>query len=83
MCSNGAVLVRSGADHPLATSYRAEGWWDDRTLADGLETAARASPDARALTDNDESLTHADLAARVHGAVAALAGQRRAARAAP
>ena len=67
------MLVRSGADHPLAATYRAEGWWDDRTLADGIETAARERPDAPALTDNDESLTQAEVAARVASTVGALA----------
>lgn len=65
--------VRSGATHPLAAHYRAEGWWDDRGLADGIEASARQRPDAVALVDNEVSLTHAELAARVHGTIAALA----------
>jgi acyl-CoA synthetase (AMP-forming)/AMP-acid ligase II len=66
------VHVASGALRPVAGHYRAAGWWDDRTLADGLEAAAAASPDRLAVADATGRLTYADLVARVHGAIAAL-----------
>ena len=65
--------IASGASHALAPVYRAENWWDDRSLADGLETSARAKPDALAVADNGHDVTYAELVARVHGAVGALA----------
>jgi acyl-CoA synthetase (AMP-forming)/AMP-acid ligase II len=67
-----AVQVRSGADHPLAGAFRAARWWDDATLSDGIEAAARATSDARAVADGDTDLTYGELAARVHATVAAL-----------
>ena len=66
--------IASGAANALAAVYRAESWWDDRTLADGLEAAARVKPHALAVADNDHEVTYAELVARVHGAVGALAG---------
>ncbi len=41
--------IASGASHALAPVYRAENWWDDRSLADGFETSARVKPDALAV----------------------------------
>ncbi len=38
--------------------YRAEGLWDDRGLADGLEAAAADRAGALAVADNDGSLTY-------------------------
>ena len=38
--------VTSRVPDELAAHYRAEGWWDDRRLADGLEAAGRSKPDA-------------------------------------
>lgn len=65
--------VASGADHPLAEHYRAHRWWDDRTLADGLEAAAATKPHAVAVVDDDAHLTRAELVARVDAAVGRLA----------
>lgn len=65
--------VASGAARADAARYRAAGWWDDRTLADGLEAAAAAAPDRLAVADGSSTLTYGQLVARVHGAVAALA----------
>lgn len=56
-----------------AADYRAKGLWDDRTLADGIERAAAATPDAVALVDNERVLTWSELASAVHAGVAALA----------
>ena len=67
-----AVQVRSGGEHPLAAHYRAEGWWDDRTLADGIEAAARVRPAARGVVDNEREHTYAELVTRVHGTVGTL-----------
>jgi acyl-CoA synthetase (AMP-forming)/AMP-acid ligase II len=65
--------IASRATHTLAAVYRAENWWDDRSLADGLEASARVKPDALAVTDNHHEVTYAELVAQVHGAVGALA----------
>ena len=65
--------IASGASHALAPVYRAKNWWDDRSLADGLETSARMKPDALAVADNHHEMTYAELIARVHCAVGALA----------
>lgn len=73
MCAWRGHHSKSGG--PLASRYRAEGLWDDRTLADGLEAGAREAPDARAVVDNDRELTYAELVARVHSAVGALRDQ--------
>ena len=50
--------------------YRAEGLWDTRVLADGVEAAAARRPDAVALADNDAQLSYADLAKAVARAAA-------------
>jgi non-ribosomal peptide synthetase component E (peptide arylation enzyme) len=55
-----------------ADKYRAEGWWDSRGLADGIEAAAAASPDAIALIDNVRALSWRDTAAAVTAGVALL-----------
>jgi acyl-CoA synthetase (AMP-forming)/AMP-acid ligase II len=52
-----------------AERYRAEGWWDERRLADGIEAAARARPDGVAVVDNAGSVTYAQLAGRVASAM--------------
>jgi acyl-CoA synthetase (AMP-forming)/AMP-acid ligase II len=55
--------------------YRAEGLWDTRTLADGIEAAARRRPGAMALADNDARLSYAELAEAVSDAAAGLAAR--------
>jgi acyl-CoA synthetase (AMP-forming)/AMP-acid ligase II len=45
--------------------HRADGSWDDRVLADGIEAAAERRPDALALVDDAASVTYAQLAARL------------------
>ena len=55
--------------------YRAEGLWDIRVLADGVEAAAARRPDAVALADNDAQLSYADLARAVARAAAELAAR--------
>ena len=67
------LTVTSRVPDALAAKYRAEGWWDDRGLADGLEAGAQRKPDALAVADNDHELSYAELVARVNGAVAELA----------
>ena len=41
------LQVASRVPDALAAKYRAEGWWDDRRLADGLEAAANETGRAR------------------------------------
>ena len=50
-----------------AARYRAEGWWDTRGLADGIEAAAAERPDAVALIDNERTLSRGDVAAAHEG----------------
>ena len=64
--------LASGATRALAATYRAEHWWDDRSLADGLEAAAGVKPHALAVADNQHEVTYAELFERVHGALGAL-----------
>ena len=54
-----------------AAEYRAAGWWGGRTLADGIEGAARTCPDGVALVDNERTLTW-----RAFSAAVAAAAQR-------
>ena len=66
-------------DYPRASAvrierYRAEGLWDDRVLADGIEVAARRRPNAVALADDTGVLGYAELAAAVTTAVTILTG---------
>jgi acyl-CoA synthetase (AMP-forming)/AMP-acid ligase II len=60
----GERALRATAPVPVerAQHYRAEGFWDDRVLADGIEAAARLQPDEIALVDNQRSFTRAELA---------------------
>jgi len=55
-----------------ARSYRAQGWWDSRTLADGIEAAAARRPDAVAVADAERHLSYAELAREVAAGVTAL-----------
>ena len=48
-----------------AERYRAEGWWNNRRLTDGIEAAAASRPHAVALVDDHRTLTCRDLADRV------------------
>ncbi|EFC82804.1 class I adenylate-forming enzyme family protein [Parafrankia sp. EUN1f] len=57
----------------LAERYRADGQWDSRGLADGVEAAAARRPGALALADNERELTCAQLAAAVAAGVDLLA----------
>ncbi|MEO5841026.1 MAG: AMP-binding protein [Acidimicrobiales bacterium] len=57
-----------------AARYRKEGWWDTRRLADGIEAAAAALPDAVALIDDDRMLSRGDLADVIAAGVALLGG---------
>jgi acyl-CoA synthetase (AMP-forming)/AMP-acid ligase II len=52
-----------------AARYRAEGWWGATGLADGVEAAGRARPDALAVADGERRLTWAELARAVAGGV--------------
>ena len=45
----GRLKVSSRLPAALAAKYRAEGWWNDRGLVDGLEAAAQRKPDALAV----------------------------------
>lgn len=58
-----------------AQRYRAEGLWDDRRLADGIEAAAAARPAAVAVVDNDGSQSCAELARQVARGVARIAAR--------
>ena len=55
-----------------AARYHAEGWWNTCRLADGIEAAAAARPDAVALIDNERTLRRGDVAAAVAAGVALL-----------
>ncbi|MGE0881265.1 MAG: class I adenylate-forming enzyme family protein [Acidimicrobiia bacterium] len=59
-------------DAERAARYRAEGYWDTGTLADGIEAAAHETPGALALADDTQRLTWAELRQRVHGARSSL-----------
>ena len=67
------LQVTSRVPDALAAQYRAEGWWDDRRLADGLEASARWKPDVLAVADNEHELTYAELVERVNRAIVDLA----------
>jgi len=45
--------------------YRAQGLWDDRLLAEGIEAAAARQPDALAVVDNRRRLNYAELASSI------------------
>ncbi len=64
------VAARISPDR--AERYRAEGWWGDRGLVDGVEAAAVARPDAVAVIDNEGSLTYAELSRQIGLGVAHL-----------
>ena len=55
-----------------ADAYRAARWWDDRRLGDGVELAAAHRPDARAVADNERSLTCRELSQLVSAGVSVL-----------
>lgn len=52
-----------------ARHYVNQRLWDDRTLADGIESAARTHPDRTAVVDNRRSLSFAELADAVAAGV--------------
>ena len=52
--------------------YGAAGYWNDRRLCDGIESAASSRPQHLALIDNRQSLTWGDLGQRVCAAVVTL-----------
>jgi acyl-CoA synthetase (AMP-forming)/AMP-acid ligase II len=55
-----------------AARYKADGLWDDRGLAEGIEAAASQRPGAMAVSAADESLTNAQLAQLVAAGVSTL-----------
>lgn len=55
-----------------AARYVEAGLWNTRTLADGIEAAARKMPNKLAVVDNEQSLTYAELGNRVGLAVEGL-----------
>ncbi|MCB0994183.1 MAG: long-chain fatty acid--CoA ligase, partial [Acidimicrobiales bacterium] len=55
-----------------AATYRAEGLWGARLLADGIEAAAAERPDALAVADDERGLTWAEFADAVAGGVGVL-----------
>jgi len=55
------VDVSVGVAADRAARYRADGQWDDRGLADGIETAASRRPDTLAIADNERRLTYSEL----------------------
>jgi len=74
-CGTVAVTVtgrRPSMEVPAdrARRYRAEGLWDSRLLADGIEAAAAHRPQAVALVDRHRQLTYRELVDRLAGAVA-------------
>jgi len=50
-----------------AARFRAEGYWEDRPLAEPFFAQADAWPDRTAIIDGDQRMTYGDLAARVDG----------------
>jgi acyl-CoA synthetase (AMP-forming)/AMP-acid ligase II len=59
-------------DPARADAYRAQGLWDDRSVADGLEAAVATRPAALAVADRDSRLTYEQLGVRIDGALGAL-----------
>ena len=57
------------AQETLGRRYRRLGWWDAGHLSDGIEAAARETPNGLALADRRSELTWRQLAGRVAGAV--------------
>jgi acyl-CoA synthetase (AMP-forming)/AMP-acid ligase II len=57
-----ALRATSPVPAERAERYRAEGLWDDRSLADGIEAAAQSHPNEIAVVDNERSYTRAELA---------------------
>ncbi|OHV58964.1 class I adenylate-forming enzyme family protein [Pseudofrankia sp. BMG5.36] len=68
-----AGLPRAPADR--AARHRADGLWDNRLLADGVEAGADRRPDVVAVVDNDRGLSYAQLATAVAAGVTALAAR--------
>jgi len=68
------IAVARWLPEALRAAYRSHGLWDDRGLADGLEAATVARPDALGVADNERRLSRAELVARILGAVDALVG---------
>ena len=66
--------VQFDVPQQLARRYRDAGWWNDRTLPDGIEAAAERRPHALAVADavTDRQVTYAALAELVAVAVARL-----------
>ncbi|HZQ59432.1 MAG TPA: AMP-binding protein [Acidimicrobiales bacterium] len=55
-----------------AARYRAEGLWDDRGVADGIEAGAARRPAAIAVADNERRITYAGLERSVAAGVSLL-----------
>lgn len=74
---SGERAVRAGVvgwPPELAARYRAEGWWQGRTIADAVAGWAAERPDRVALVDGGRRLTYAALAQQVEAVAAGLAG---------
>lgn len=69
-----ALRLLRPTDAELAARYRAEGLWDSRLVADGIEAAAASTPDRLALSDAERGLSYRELAAEAEGARIAAAG---------
>ncbi|CAO5242373.1 class I adenylate-forming enzyme family protein [Frankia sp. AgKG'84/4] len=63
----------SGHSAEASARYRADGLWNNRLLADGVERAGRLRPEAVAVADNERRLTYAQLAAAIAAGVTTLA----------
>jgi acyl-CoA synthetase (AMP-forming)/AMP-acid ligase II len=66
-------VTPAARDPQLAAAYRANGWWDGRALADGVEAAAVARPTGVAVDDGRRPLTWAELERAIAAGVATLA----------
>jgi acyl-CoA synthetase (AMP-forming)/AMP-acid ligase II len=66
------VNIRVPTPADLALSYRADTFWDDSGLKDGLETIAETDPWRLAAADHSESVSYEHLRTRVECAIAAL-----------
>ena len=67
-----AAKVRRVGAAERAGLYAADGYWDDRRLRDGIESAASSRPQDLALIDNRQSLTWSALGQGICAAVVTL-----------
>jgi cyclohexanecarboxylate-CoA ligase/acyl-CoA synthetase len=72
--STDKIPLLSAGDHLRGSTYRANGWWQPKTLAAYLDEFASSAPDRVFVTDGSRSLTYADLQGEAYRFGAALRG---------